>query len=122
MFPNIPICKTRETIYNHSLKVDTKDLQLFHVNTRPDELQIVDDPNPSLMPKETYILINKLSRQIFLWIGSEANVWSRFVGARFASSLQRTKGMTYRVIPIEEEDESVDFTRMFSHLVVEKLK
>lgn len=120
MFPNIPIYKAKETFCNQSLELNYKDLQLFHVNTRPDELQIINDPNPSLMSNQTYILINELSKQIFLWIGSEANVWSRFVGARFANSLQRTKGMTFRVISIEEEDKSVDFDNMLSHLIIEK--
>ena len=114
MFTTIPIYKTKEGLYEEQTQVNSKDLQLFHVNIRPDELQIISESNPSLIPEETYILINEVSKQIFLWIGSKANVWARFVGARFANSLQRTKGMTYRVISVEEDDESLEFTRVFS--------
>ena len=116
MFTNIPIYKTKEAIHDQQSVINTEDLQLFHVNTRPDELQIIKDSNPILVSEETYILINETSRQIFLWIGSNANVWARFVGARFANSLQRTKGLTYRVISVDEDDESADFSRVFSRM------
>lgn len=120
MFTNVPIYKTKEALCNHQSRLNSEDLKLFHVNIRPDELQIIVDSNPILMSNETYILINELSRQIFLWIGSDANVWARFVGARFANSLQRTKGMTYRVISVEEDDDSLEFARVFSLLKTEK--
>ncbi len=116
MFTNIPIYKTKEAHHDQQTQANSEDLQLFHVNIRPDELQIISNSNPSLISEETYILINEASKQIFLWIGAKANVWARFVGARFANSLQRTKGMTYRVISVEEEDESLEFTRVFSFM------
>jgi len=119
LFTNIPIYKPKETLHDQQKEVNSEDLQLFHVNIRPDELQIIPPSNLPLISEETYILINEASKQIFLWIGSNANVWARFVGARFANSLQRTKGMTYRVISVEEDDESVEFTRVFSVMKTE---
>jgi len=119
LFTNIPIYKPKETLQDQQKEVNSEDLQLFHVNIRPDELQIIPPSNLPLISEETYILINEASKQIFLWIGSNANVWARFVGARFANSLQRTKGMTYRVISVEEDDESVEFTRVFSVMKTE---
>ncbi len=120
MFPNVPIYKSKEAIFNNQSQLNSDDLKLFHVNIDPDELQIIIGSNPSLRSEETYVLINELSKQIFLWIGSNADVWARFVGARFANSLQRTKGMTYRVISVEEDDESLEFARVFSLLKTEE--
>jgi hypothetical protein len=120
LFTNIPIYKTKEAIQDQQAQVNSQDLQLFHVNIRPDELQIILDSNPSLESEQTYILINEASKQIFLWIGSKANVWARFVGACFANTLQRTKGLTYRVISIDEEEETLEFTKNFSLLKPEQ--
>ena len=120
MFTNIPIYKNKEAPLDQQTQINSEDLQLFHVNIRPDELQIIPPSNLPLISEETYILINEASKQIFLWIGAKANVWARFVGARFANSLQRTKGMTYRVISVEEDDESLEFARVFSHIKPEQ--
>lgn len=74
--------------------------------------------NDSILKKDqVYVLINDTLRIIFLWIGSQSGVRAKFIGSNAAQNIQRDRGLTHRVITVEEGEEPIDFIRSLSHIL-----
>jgi hypothetical protein len=70
-----------------------------------------------LKEDQVYILVNNALKKIFIWIGSHAGVRPRFIGTNAAQRIQRIRGLTHRVISIDQGEESVEFLESISSLV-----
>lgn len=89
-----------------------EDLQLYKVaGDYSGELQEVKKPPDSLKSTNVYILVNDHLLKIFVWIGAQAHVRARFIGAQSAQSLQRARGAIYHAITVEAGDKIEEFNQ-----------
>ncbi|MFQ5981015.1 MAG: hypothetical protein ACE5OZ_22980 [Candidatus Heimdallarchaeota archaeon] len=92
-----------------------EDLQLYKVaEDYSGELQEIKKPPGSLKSTNVYILVNDLLLKIYVWIGAQAHVRARFIGAQSAQSLQRARGAIYHVITVETGDKFEEFSQMLA--------
>lgn len=70
-----------------------------------------------LKEDQVYILINDALKKIFIWIGSHAGVRPRFIGTNAAQRIQRIRGLTHRVVSVDQGEESVEFINSISSLI-----
>ncbi len=91
--------------------IEGGDIQLFFLTSDGTfvEFQAPKDPSHFIKRDNVFILINNVSKKIYLWIGSMVDVNSRFNGAFSAQHMQRNYGIEYRVESIEEGYETQDF-------------
>ena len=54
-------------------------------------------------------VIDDEGKNVFLWLGKDAHVRKRFVGARTASKLRQEQGTGFRVRSLDEGDEPDQF-------------
>jgi len=78
------------------------------------ELEPYSDPSNILKNESVYVLLDSTIKKIFLWIGESAGVRSRFIATNAAQQLQRLKGLTHRVITIDQGEESKEFLHAIS--------
>jgi hypothetical protein len=96
-------------------------IQLFQVaSDNSGELKTCNDPSQLLIEERVFLLLNDDLSKIFIWLGSEANVRSRFVGARAAQAVRRARGIEYRVATVEPGKVPVDFSDSIMGLIREK--
>lgn len=82
------------------------------------ELEPYNNPSQLLKKDSVYVLLDNTLKKIFLWIGQSAEVRSRFIAANAAQKLQRIKGLTHRVITIDQGEESLEFIKLISPMVL----
>ncbi len=82
------------------------------------ELEPYNNPSQLLKEDSVYVLLDNTLKKIFLWIGQSAEVRSRFIAANAAQKLQRIKGLTHRVITIDQGEESLEFIKEISPMVL----
>lgn len=110
---------------NHSIPISEigKDyqIQLFQVaSDSSGELETCNDPSQLLIEEKVFLLLNDDLAKIFIWLGSEANVRSRFVVAQVAQTVRRARGIKYRVITVEPGKVPEDFSDSIMGLIREK--
>ena len=69
----------------------------------------VDVKSGALDSAKVYCVIDHSSRNIYIWLGRNANVRLRFVGAQTASNVRSDIGTHYKVLSIDEGDEPPNF-------------
>ncbi|WP_455142370.1 hypothetical protein [Candidatus Hodarchaeum mangrovi] len=116
MYAQIPVYKNYGKILEFSENLKKEDIEFFAVNITPDQLIDISKDLDILFTSQTYVMVNNSSKHIFLWIGKEAPVRLRFLGAYLAHKLQQRKGFTYRVISIDQENESDEFIKSLAIL------
>ena len=62
-----------------------------------------------LKAKQVYILVDEQRREIWIWIGSGADVKTRFISSNVAAEIRRLYGLTYRVKTVDQGHESQIF-------------
>jgi hypothetical protein len=82
------------------------------------ELEPYNNPSQLLKRDSVYVLLDNTLKKIFLWIGQSAGVRSRFIATNAAQNLQRKKGLTHRVITIDQGKESLEFIKVISPMVL----
>ncbi|MGQ4833411.1 MAG: hypothetical protein ACP6IS_05935 [Candidatus Asgardarchaeia archaeon] len=65
-----------------------------------------------LKPDRVIIVVDDANERIYIWQGASANVRKKFIASRQALNIRARKGMNYRVYPITQGDESVDFFQL----------
>lgn len=103
------ITVSSQIIEKQGMTIENKDVQLYRVQTDPDKLVPCIHPPEPMNDEDVFLLVQNVTRQIYIWLGSKASVRTRFVGARCASNLHREKGMVYRVTSINQTYESPEF-------------
>jgi len=92
------------------LTCEIEEVELYQLSDAiSGELEPYNDPSHLLDNKSVYVLLVNPLKKIFLWIGQSAGVRARFIATNAAQNLQRVKGLTYRVITIDQGDESSEF-------------
>jgi hypothetical protein len=63
----------------------------------------------SLHEDKVFCIIEDTNKNVYIWIGREANVRKRFVGAQVAGKIRGEMSNGYRVRSIDQGDEPADF-------------
>ncbi|MHA1798587.1 MAG: hypothetical protein ACTSVY_09085 [Candidatus Helarchaeota archaeon] len=81
-----------------------------------------------LKPEMVVLIVNDISKKIWLWKGSNAKVRKKFIAARKSQDLRGERGLTYKVESIDQGDEPQEFIDLIggpvassSHDVVEEI-
>jgi hypothetical protein len=97
---------------------DTEEKELFQLSTElSGELEPYNNPAKTLKKDAVYVLLDNAMKRIFLWIGQTAGVRSRFTATAAAQHLQRIKGLTYRVVTIDQGNETNEFIQRISSMI-----
>jgi hypothetical protein len=62
-----------------------------------------------LTSERVFCVIDDENKNVYLWLGKEAPVRKRFVGAQTASKLREEQGTGFRVRSLDEGNESKEF-------------
>ncbi|MFQ5980379.1 MAG: hypothetical protein ACE5OZ_19765 [Candidatus Heimdallarchaeota archaeon] len=96
-------------------------VQLFQVaNDNSGELKPCSDPSMLLKEDKVFLLVNDELSRIFVWLGSEASVRARFVGAQAAQTIKRTRGIEYRTTTVELGSVPLAFSDSILRIVTTK--
>ncbi|MHA2095939.1 MAG: hypothetical protein ACW98F_15065 [Candidatus Hodarchaeales archaeon] len=97
---------------------DTEEKELFQLSAElSGELEPYNNPAQTLKKDAVYVLLDNAMKRIFLWIGQTAGVRSRFTATTAAQHLQRIKGLTYRVVTIDQGNETNEFIQRISSMI-----
>ncbi|MHA1331918.1 MAG: hypothetical protein ACTSR2_12665 [Candidatus Hodarchaeales archaeon] len=92
-----------------------KNIELYQLSDETTgDLEPYTDPSHKLKKDSVYVLLDDTLKKIFLWIGQSSGVRSRFIATTAAQQLQRLKGLTHRVITVDEGNEPEEFKHAFS--------
>ncbi len=69
----------------------------------------VDINRESLQPDRVFCVVDDTNKNVYIWLGKEANVRKRFVGARVAGRIRGELSTGFRVRSLDQGDEPVDF-------------
>ena len=97
---------------------DNEEKELFQLSPElSGELEPYNNPTKTLKKDAVYVLLDNAMKRIFLWIGQTAGVRSRFTATAAAQHLQRIKGLTYRVVTIDQGNETNEFIQRISSMI-----
>ena len=97
---------------------EVEKIELFQLSTEVSgDLESYNDSSQLLKHDSVYVLLDNALKKIFLWIGRSAKVRTRFIATNAAQTLQRLKGLTYRVVTIDQGEESLEFVKSISFLI-----
>ena len=97
---------------------DNEEKELFQLSAEMSgELEPYSNPSKTLKKDTVYVLLDNAMKRIFLWIGQTAGVRSRFTATAAAQHLQRIKGLTYRVVTIDQGNETSEFIQRISTMI-----
>ncbi|MHA2054794.1 MAG: hypothetical protein ACW99F_14500 [Candidatus Hodarchaeales archaeon] len=82
------------------------------------ELEPYNNPSKVLNKDSVYVLMDNALKKIFLWIGQSAEVRARFIASNAAQHLQRLKGLTYRVITVDQGEETNEFINIIAPMII----
>ena len=72
--------------------------------------------NRNSLPSDSVLcVIDDEGKNVFLWLGKDANVRKRFVGAQTASQLRTEQGTGFRVRSLNQGEESDQFFNSLDH-------
>jgi hypothetical protein len=63
----------------------------------------------SLLPDRVYCIVDDSNKNVYIWLGKEANVRKRFVGAQVAGKIRGELSTGFRVRSLDQGDEPQDF-------------
>lgn len=79
--------------------------------------QVQDDGNwdpvafkkEKMKAKEVFILVNELKKEIWIWVGEEADVKTKFISSTAAQEIRRLYGLTFRIHAADQGREPIEF-------------
>jgi len=88
--------------------------QIFKVNPDGTTTELTaDGPIKDIMKsEEVYVIVADDIRKIFLWLGNNSNVRSKFVGAKRSQDIRGQVGLHYGSVSVDEGDEDSDLIRI----------
>ncbi|MEQ9714367.1 MAG: hypothetical protein ACTSSP_01015 [Candidatus Asgardarchaeia archaeon] len=81
------------------------------------EIKLTKD---ELKPDRVIIVVDDNNERIYIWQGSTANVRKKFIASRQALNIRARKGMNYRVHPVTQGDESIEFLQLIEGKAIAK--
>ena len=86
-----------------------------------------DDSNTSETPLKDklssdacYVIVSYEYRKVYLWIGKNSNVRSKFIGAKKSQDIRRKLSNDFRVVSLNEGEEDSDFLKLMSGKITKK--
>ncbi|NHI91900.1 MAG: hypothetical protein EAX96_05315 [Candidatus Lokiarchaeota archaeon] len=82
-----------------------------------DDGELIETPVSGLLkdiltPEMVVLVVNDITKKIWLWKGSNAKVRKKFIAARKSQDLRGEKGLSYKVESIDHGDEPDEFIQM----------
>lgn len=74
----------------------------------------IDVTKNSLESDRVYCIVDDTSKNIYLWLGRNAGVRKRFIGAQRASQIRVEYGFNFRVQSLDEGEEPPTFLTVLS--------
>ena len=103
------------------LTSELEEVELYQISDEVSgELEPYNNPSQILNNDSVYVLLVNPLKKIFLWIGLAASVRARFIATNAAQDLQRMKGLTHRVITIDQGDEPSEFIEAVTTQILSK--
>ena len=100
---------------------EMEEVELYQISDSVSgELELYNNPSQQLRNDSVYVLLVNPIKKIFLWIGQTATVRTRFIATNAAQNLQRVKGLTHRVISIDQGDEPPEFVEAITTQILSK--
>jgi hypothetical protein len=104
------------------LVYEKEEKELFQISKdESGELEPYSSSSRRLKKDSVYVLLDNTLKKIFLWIGQSADVRSRFIASTAAQKLRNIKGVTYRVITIDQGGESKEFIKAISPMILPEI-
>jgi hypothetical protein len=69
----------------------------------------VDINRESLQPDRVFCLVDDTNKNVYIWLGKDANVRKRFVGAQVAGRIRGELSTGFRVRSLDQGDEPAGF-------------
>jgi hypothetical protein len=69
----------------------------------------------SLLPDRVFCIVDMTNKNVYIWLGKEANVRKRFVGSMTASKIRGELSTGFRVRSLDQGDETPDFFYSLTH-------
>lgn len=69
----------------------------------------VDINRESLQPDQVFCVVDDTNKNVYIWLGKEANVRKRFVGAQVAGKIRGELSTGFRVRSLDQGDEPAHF-------------
>ena len=69
----------------------------------------IDLTKESLESHKVFCVVDNTNKNVYIWLGKEANVRKRFVGARTAGKIRGELSTGFRVRSLDQGDESPAF-------------
>ncbi len=69
----------------------------------------VDITRESLQPDQVFCVVDNTNKNVYIWLGKEANVRKRFVGAQTAGKIRGELSTGFRVRSLDQGDEPAAF-------------
>lgn len=69
----------------------------------------VDLTEENLQPDQVFCVVDDTNKNVYIWLGKEANVRKRFVGAQTASKIRGELSTGFRVRTLDQGDETPAF-------------
>ena len=96
--------------FKYNLKADDNLTRLVAYQVTPDgHWDPVAFSKRKLKAKEAFIIVDDERREIWIWLGKEATVKTRFITSTAATEIRRHYGLTYRVKTADQSDEPQNF-------------
>ena len=88
--------------------------QIFKVNPDGTTTELkADGPIKDIMSsEEVYVIVADSIRKIYLWLGSQSNVRSKFVGAKRSQDIRGQVGLHYGSMSVDEGDEDAELLKI----------
>ncbi|MHA1300205.1 MAG: hypothetical protein ACTSO9_12355, partial [Candidatus Helarchaeota archaeon] len=65
------------------------------------------------------LIIDDDTRLIWLWKGNASSVAKKFIGARISQEVRGARGLMYKVIPVDQDEEPAEFKQIYDNEVAE---
>jgi hypothetical protein len=69
----------------------------------------------NLQADKVFCVVDNSNKSVYIWLGKEANVRKRFVGAQTASKIRGELSNGYRVRSLDQGEEPLDFFNSLEH-------
>ncbi|MHA1379589.1 MAG: hypothetical protein ACTSRG_14545 [Candidatus Helarchaeota archaeon] len=67
----------------------------------------------ALLNDSVLLIIDDDTRLIWLWKGNSCSVAKKFIGARISQEVRGARGLTYKVIPVDQDEEPDEFKLIY---------
>jgi hypothetical protein len=68
-----------------------------------------------LQEDKVFCIVDNTNKSVYIWLGREANVRKRFVGAQVAGKIRGELANGFRVRSLDQGDEPTDFFNSLEH-------